>query len=100
MIWTCHWEQLKDHSGEDIEHRTERGVHKGDDGSATAKFFLPFCQDITSWQLSSVSYRPRLGFSMLSMQKIDKRCDDGFRILGDRFENGGILKGLFDGLVV
>ena len=67
MVWTSHWDQLENHPGEDVGHRTERGVHEGNDGSATAKFFLPFCQDITSWQLSSVSDCPRIRFSMLSM---------------------------------
>ena len=64
MVWTQPLDQLVDHSGKYVEHRPEWRIHERDDWSATAKIFLPFCQNVAGWQLSTMSYRPRIGFSV------------------------------------
>ena len=46
--------------------------HKGDDGSATAEFFLPFCQNVAGWELTARTHCPRIGFAMLALEGFDK----------------------------
>ena len=53
MVWASHWDKLNNHSGQDIEHRSKRGVNKGDDGSTTLERLLLFGQNVPRWELSS-----------------------------------------------
>ena len=47
VVWARHWDQLEDEASKDVKHRAKRRVHKGDDGPATPKTFLSFCQDVS-----------------------------------------------------
>ena len=47
MVGTGRRDELKNESGKDIEHRSKGRFNKGDYGSATPKFLLSFCQDVS-----------------------------------------------------
>ena len=75
-------------------------VHKGNDGSATSKVFLPFGQNVAWRKLSARSDCPRVGSAMLSLKGVNKWSDYGSGFVWKLFKNGRILEGLFDGLVI
>ena len=53
MVWTGHWDKLKDPSGQDVEHRAKRRINKRDDGSPALERLLSFGQNVPRWELSS-----------------------------------------------
>ena len=100
MIRACYWDQLKDESGQNVEHWSETGVNKRNDGSATAKCLFLFCQDVSGGELTTIANGPWVCFPMFLLKGSHKRSDQGRRIRGHRFENGRILECLFNGLII
>ena len=72
MVGTGCWNELKDQPGKDVEHGPKWGVHEGNDGSATAEFFLSFGQNVAGWKLTARTHCPRIGFAMLTLKGFDE----------------------------
>ena len=100
MVWTGNGDQLEDHPGKNVQHWTERSVHKGINGTATAERLFLLCQDVSGWKISPFAHGPWVRSAGLLKKLIDQiRCDARWR-----GRNGSkdlrIQEGLFNGLVV
>ena len=92
MIRACYWDQLEYHSGQNVEHWSERRVHKGDDGTTALVCFLG--QDISCWKLAALANGQRIRSAIVALESGHQRGDDGLGFLINRLKDRSVLNGL------
>ena len=79
MVRTGYGNELKEQSGKNVQHGSERSVHKGDDGSSTCEILLFLCQDVAGRQLAAFANGPRIGPTIFVEELINQGGDDVLR---------------------
>ena len=95
MVWTSHWDKLKDHSSQDVEHRSERRINTGNDGSTTLIGLFLFGKDVAGWEWTTFAQSPRVGFAVSECELGNEGVDKSGRWIVDSFEDRRICEGLF-----
>ena len=72
VIWAGIGNGLKDHSSKNVQHRTERSVHEGNDWTTTGEVLFLLGQDIAGRELTSLSSGPWIGRAVLAKKLIDQ----------------------------
>ena len=72
VIWAGNGDELKDHSSKNVQHRAERSIHKGNDGTTTGEVLFLLGQDIAGRELTSLSSGPWIGRAVLAKKLIDQ----------------------------
>ena len=58
MVRTGYQDKLKDHPSQDVEHWSERGIHKRDDRSTNLEGLFLFGQDVSCRKLAAKTGGP------------------------------------------
>ena len=72
VVWASNGKKLEDHSGKNVQHRAKGGVHKGNDGTSTAKILFLLGQDVAGRELTSLSNSPWIRPAVLVKKLIDQ----------------------------
>lgn len=95
MIRAGHRHELEDHPCQDVEHWTEWGVYKRDDGSTTLIGLFLFGKDVAGWKWTTFAQSPRVGFAVSECELGNEGVDKSGRWIVDSFEDRRICEGLF-----
>ena len=60
MVRACDGDKLKNHSGKNVQHWSERSVHKRNDWTSTGEVLFLFGQDVAGRELTTLSDSPRI----------------------------------------
>ena len=100
VVRTCDGDELKEQAGEDVQHWSERSIHKGDDGTSTGEVHFPFGQDVAGWKLAAFPNGPRIGPTIFLEEVINQSGSDVLRCVRNGGKNLRVQEGFVNGLMV
>ena len=73
MVRAGNRNELGNYFGKNVQHRSERSVHKGNDGTSTGEVLFLLGQNIAGRELTALANSPRIGPAILLKKLINQR---------------------------
>ena len=87
MVRTGYGDELKKQASKDVQHGSERSIHKGDDGTSTGEVLLFLGQDVAGWKLAAFSNGPWIGPTIFVEEVINQGGGDVLRCVRNWSKN-------------
>ena len=100
VVRTCEGDELKEQASKDVQHWSERSIHKGDDGTSTGEVLLSLGQDVAGWKLAAFPDGPRVGSAIFVEEVINQGGSDVSRCVGNGSKDLRVKEGFVNGLMV